>query len=158
MQDYERLRNLLPRNAQLVLGNVSDTVKSFLDALSPESPIGYVVLDVDYYSSSLECLKIFEGDAGLYLPETLMYLDDINADVHNPWQGELLAVHEFNEMHSMRKICPYNFLRSARVLKNAMWIDQIYLLHVLDHASKSTPKVGPSVIQGNPYLKIPTVG
>lgn len=46
-----------------------------------------------------------------------LHLDDIPLAVHNKWQGELMAVEEFNERHAMRKITPYNFLRANRLFK-----------------------------------------
>jgi hypothetical protein len=39
----------------------------------------------------------------------------------------------------MRKLARDTFLRSRRVFKNAVWLDQIFLLHVLDH-----PEVQPA--------------
>ncbi len=158
MQDYGRLRELLPENSSLIIGDVAETIPPFLSALRPDAPIGYVVVDVDYYSSTIECLKIFAGTANLYLPESLIYLDDITYPQHNPWQGEYLAINEFNAQNEMRKACPYNFLRASRLLKNAPWIDQIFLMHILDHEHKKTPREGARVIQGNPYLKINSVG
>jgi hypothetical protein len=153
MQDYNQLRNRLPANSQLIIGNVAETVIPYLSGLRPDCPIGYVVIDVDYYSSSVECLKIFSGPADRYLPESLMYLDDITYPQHNPWQGEYLAINEFNSRNELRKACPYNFLRHFRLLKNAIWIDQVYLMHTLDHERKRTPHGGPSIVLDNPYLE-----
>jgi len=158
MQNYEGLLAQLPPTAKLILGNVSETTAEYLKTVRPECPIGYVVLDVDYYSSSVAALKVFDGASELYLPETLMYLDDISTEFHNPWQGEYLAVNEFNEEHAMRKICPYNMLREKRLFKGATWIGQVYFLHVLDHILKSSHVNRKSVILGNPYLDLPSAG
>jgi hypothetical protein len=153
MQDYEQLRRKLPANAQLIIGDISETIGPFLSALQPGSPIGYVVIDVDYYSSTVECLKIFSGTANLYLPEVLMFLDDILYPEHNPSQGEYLAINEFNSKNEMRKTYHYNFLHEFRLLKHALWINQIFLMHILDHAHKQGPhSYGQPQILGNPYL------
>jgi hypothetical protein len=42
-------------------------------------------------------------------------------------------MNEFNAAESWRKIEKDRFLRSRRVFKNARWLDQIHLFHVLDH-------------------------
>jgi hypothetical protein len=115
------------------------------------------VIDVDYYSSTVECLNIFSAPPDLYLPEVLVYLDDITYPLHNPWQGEHLAINEFNERHTMRKACQYNFLREFRLFKKSIWIGQVFVMHILDHVQKSQPREGARVILGNPYLNLPTV-
>lgn len=116
------------------------------------------MIDVDYYSSTVECLKIFSGPPEAYLSEVLMYLDDITYPQHNPWQGEYLAINEFNEHHSLRKACRYNFLREFRLFKKSIWIEQIFVMHVLDHRGRSQPREGARVVLGNPYLNLPSVG
>jgi hypothetical protein len=153
MQDYEQLRRKLPANSQLIIGDISKTIGPFLSTLQPDCPIGYVVVDVDYYSSTVECLKVFSGTADLYLPAVLMYLDDILHHDHNPSQGEYLAVSEFNSKNEMRKTYPYNFLHERRLMKHALWINQIFLMHILDHEHKQAPQnYGQPQILGNPYL------
>jgi hypothetical protein len=82
-----------------------------------------------------------------------MYLDDILHHDHNPSQGEYLAVTEFNSTNEMRKTYRYNFLHERRLLKHALWINQIYLMHILDHAVKQAPQsYGQPQILRNPYL------
>jgi hypothetical protein len=102
--DVAALRASLPANATLNLGPLSQTIPRFLTEL--DCPIGFVALDVDYYSSSLDALRIFEDAPTRYLPATLMYADDINLWPHHAWGGELLAINEFNAAHDNRKIAP----------------------------------------------------
>ena len=77
------------------------------------------MIDVDYYSSTVDALKIFDGPPDLYLPITIVYLDDIQLAHHNPFAGELLAVAEFNAQTSLRKICRHDFLENTRIFRNA---------------------------------------
>jgi hypothetical protein len=149
MQDHDRLRGKLPPGAQLIIGQLEETVAPFVSALRSDAPIGYVVVDVDYYSSTKQCLEVFTGPADLYLPEILLYLDDVTYPQHNPWQGEYLAIREFNDGNELRKACPYNLLRAQRLFKNARWIDQVYLMHVLDHVRKRVPADRPPVVLGH---------
>lgn len=135
--DIERLRAALPPFAQLVIGDVADTVPEFLSKLQPRAPLEFVSMDLDYYSSTKPALKIFTGDPEKYLPSVLLYLDDTVIETANPWCGELLAVNEFNDENKLRKIAPFPMLRSRRLFKNSRWIDQIYLVHILDHGARA---------------------
>ncbi len=135
--DVERLKRALPRFAELVIGDIADTVPQFLDSLGEEAPIGFVAVDVDYYSSAKKTLKVLTGDPRLYLPVVPVYLDDIGVDGSNPWTGELLAVEEFNRENKLRKIAPFTLLRSRRIFKNTQWIDRMFAAHVHDHALRS---------------------
>jgi hypothetical protein len=135
--DRSALMRALPHNAKLILGDIQETLPDFMAGLSASSPVGFVVIDVDYYWSAKECLKVFLGAADNYLPWTLVYLDDIGFESSNPWAGELLAVREFNEENEMRKIHLFEGLRHKRLFKHTSWFDQVYLLHVLDHGRRS---------------------
>ncbi|MGA3224409.1 MAG: hypothetical protein ABSC65_11655 [Acidobacteriaceae bacterium] len=135
--DRSALMRALPHNAKLILGDIQETLPDFMAGLSASSPVGFVVIDVDYYWSAKECLKVFLGEADNYLPWTLVYLDDIGFESSNPWAGELLAVREFNEENEMRKIHLFEGLRHKRLFKHTSWFDQVYLLHVLDHGRRS---------------------
>jgi len=135
--DRSALIRALPPNAKLILGDIEETLPSFIARLSASSPVGFVAIDVDYYSSAKECLNVFLGAADHYLPWTLVYLDDIGFESANPWAGELLAVREFNDENEMRKIHLFTGLRHKRLFKHTSWFDQVYLLHVLDHAQRN---------------------
>jgi hypothetical protein len=134
--NHDALRQLLPANAELVIGHLQETIPAFLERLTDESPIGFVSIDVDYYWSTKEALRIFADRPEKYLPTTTIYLDDITAEGHNPWCGEPLAINEFSDETDLRKICPFNFLRNNRLFKNANWIDHIFTLHVFDHYAR----------------------
>lgn len=71
----------------------------------------------------------------------MVYFDDVWDESHSPWAGELLAIREFNQSKTLRKIEPYRFLRSRRVFKNARWIDQIYALHLFDLPYPNASKI-----------------
>jgi hypothetical protein len=126
---------------------------SFIARLSASSPVGFVVIDVDYYSSAKECLNVFLGTADHYLPWTLVYLDDAGFESANPWAGELLAVRKFNDENEMRKIHLFTGLRHKRLFKHTSWFDQVYLLHVLDHAQLNVSRAPREIrVLTNTYL------
>ena len=151
--DRSALIRALPQNAKLILGDIEETLPSFIAHLSASSPVGFVVIDVDYYSSAKECLNVFIGEPDHYLPWTLVYLDDTGFESANPWAGELLAVREFNEENEMRKIHLFAGLRHKRLFKHTSWFDQVYLLHVLDHPRRSVAGAPREIkVITNPYL------
>jgi len=131
--DVGALQRALPGFARLLIGDVAETIPSFLASLSPQAPLAFVSLDLDYYSSSKRALEVFKGEPTQYLPTAQIYLDDIVIENANPWCGELLAVEEFNAETAMRKIAPVPMVRSQRLFKNARYLDQMYQLHVFDH-------------------------
>jgi hypothetical protein len=131
--DEAALRARLPKRASLHVGPLEETIPQFMAAHSVEAPIGFISFDVDYYSSTVQALQIFDADAKRYLPMVCTYLDDIIVDEISDWSGELAAIHEFNARNPMRKIAPFPFLREKRMFQRARWIGQIFLCHVHDH-------------------------
>ena len=151
--DFVKLQAALPANVKLVIGELADTVPAWLQANAGGAPIGFASVDVDYYSSTVDALKIFEGPATNYLPLVAIYLDDIHFDIHNSWCGELLAVNEFNGRNPLRKIEHHAMIRRRRVFKNAPWLEQIFYLHVLDHPVRARIDESRTVAQlHNPYF------
>lgn len=154
MIDFAGLKKALPSNAELILGDVAQTAPAFAKTLTPDAPLGFVAVDVDYYSAAKAAMPILEGAAQNYLPLVPVYLDDIGVDGSNPWSGELLAVSEFNEQNALRKIAPFTLLRSRRIFKNTQWIDRMFAAHIHDHPYRSPAhKRATKWVIGNEYLK-----
>ena len=51
--NQEKLTAKLPAACKLIIGNLKNTLKDFVENLSQLSPLGFATLDVDYYSSLL---------------------------------------------------------------------------------------------------------
>ena len=153
MIDPSGLKHALPSNAELIVGDVAETVPTFARSLTKDSPLGFVSVDVDYYSAAKAAMPILTAAPENYLPVVPVYLDDIGVDGSNPWSGELLAVSEFNDENALRKIAPFTLLRSRRILKNTQWIDRMFAAHIHDHPYRSPDhkRAWQSVI-GNEYL------
>ncbi len=153
--DFEALRRALPERARLIIGPVEETIPDFLASVSPQAPIGFVSVDVDYYSSAVQTLPILTGNPEQYLPIVPVYLDDVGMDGANPWNGELLAVAEFNEAQALRKVAPFTLLRSKRIFKNTQWIDRMYAAHIHDHPTRTpaTAKRAEKALIRNEYLR-----
>jgi hypothetical protein len=136
MFDVDKLQQELPSNAKLVLGDLAETAPAFIGELREEAPVGYIVIDVDYYWSAVEALGLLIGKPETYLPCVLIYFDDVNHRFANDWCGELLAIREFNESHKLRKLEQDRALKYQRIFKESHWLEHMYKLHVLDHPER----------------------
>lgn len=137
-ENKDELLKKIGNKAQLFIGDIKDTVYDFMDILKPESPIGFISVDVDVYTASKEALKCLTGDSELYNPAVSIYFDDVKSFFSNKWCGELASIEEFNIENSLRKIDfdrsiemrpTYHYLRRT-------WSDQMYTCHILDHANR----------------------
>lgn len=122
------------KHATLILGDVANTVPSFLG--TPDlPPIGFVAFDLDYYSSTKTAFQIFEGPSQSRLPRTYCYFDDImwpEIACHNEYLGELCAIREFNTEHPHKKLSAIHML-SQMMPYSSDWNKQIYVLHDFKH-------------------------
>lgn len=121
------------KRAQLVLGPVRETLPAFLAA--KRAPVGFLSIDVDLYSSTVDALKVLDGHADSLLPRVHCYFDDILGFTYNEFTGERLAINDFNNTHSTRKISPIFGLKyfMSSQFKSASWNEQFFMAHVFDH-------------------------
>ena len=148
-------KSKLPRKCKIIYGNIKDTLKLFTkNKKNKDIVIGFVSVDVDYYSSTKECLDIFMMKSKNYLSRVTTYFDDVNNIDHNIYCGEFLAIEEFNKKANSRKICRMNQLRSWRLFKNALYLDQMYFCHIFDHKRRDPKewKNEKQVVLSNPYI------
>ncbi len=103
--DENFLRNKL-KKANLILGDIKDTSKNFFSDFNPP-PIGALIFDFDFYSSTVNAFKILENNPENFLPRVYSYFDDIFASEEasiNEFTGERLAINEFNQKNEFTKI------------------------------------------------------
>jgi hypothetical protein len=105
MGDPEPLKRDIAPNGRLVLGDIAQTVHTLDD---DATPIGFVSVDVDYYSSTVPILAYFETvEATRILPATPFFFDDVIVNwSYSDLAGEQLAIAEFNARSALRKIEP----------------------------------------------------
>ncbi|WP_349367886.1 hypothetical protein [Salinarimonas sp.] len=132
--DEDVLREKVP-DATLVIGDVRDTVKSFLEDYKP-APIGVIFNDMDYLSSTSDSFYLFENrNNGIehFLPRIFMYFDDIigsSVEMYGPFNGQLAAINDFNSRSADAKIhLNQNLLPQAHL----RYRYQIYYAHLFDH-------------------------
>jgi len=137
--DVEALRARLER-ATLVLGDVRETAATFFERYRP-APIGAVMHDFDFYSSTVPALAMFDAAPEYWLPRVFCYFDDtIGAPVplngtpvelYNDYTGQRLAIHDFNAAHEHIKLSPAYHLISRKVAES--WFHQIWTAHLFRH-------------------------
>jgi hypothetical protein len=131
--DVDLLKKRL-RRAQLILGNVAQTVPDF-NARGDAPPLGFISFDLDFYWSTLEAFRLFEQAPDRLLPRVFCYFDDCIGDdweLHSHFAGELLAISDFNHHHPSRKVAPIFGLGHKR-RRPAPWNDMMFVMHCFDH-------------------------
>lgn len=136
MPDPDALKARLPEHCRLILGDIKDTLGPFLETVTSEAPIGFIALDVDTYSSSVDALKVFDAPAASLLPATVLYLDDSYINImQSEFAGEALAVDHFNQRSALRKI-------GAKKIRpgwpEKAWHHAMYFAHIFDHPVRSS--------------------
>ena len=119
----------------LVLGDIRDTARTFLETYDP-APIAAVMIDVDFYSSTTAVLNLFAGIADKYiLPRAFFYFDDVTGFDHHlysDYSGERLAIREFNERNRYQKFSPAYYLTAQKVV--LPWHHKVQVLHNFRHS------------------------
>jgi hypothetical protein len=132
--DENELRSRLT-TAKLALGDIAHTGRAFIASGPP--PIGFISFDFDYYSSTAAAITaLLEADLDRYLPRVLCYFDDTvgpHEELHCESARELLAIREFNERSTDRKIARINGLSRKLADTTAWWVEGIYVLHLFSH-------------------------
>jgi hypothetical protein len=140
MGDTDALKAKIAGKAELILGNINDTIEGFVSTLSPDFPLGFVSIDVDIYSGTVSALRGLNGDVNCYLPAISFYLDDVSSYFSNEACGELAAVLEHNQANQMRCIYPDRSLPGFRPQRVEGWYRQMYVCHMLDHPARNKPR------------------
>lgn len=128
--DEQALRDRLSR-ASLHLGLVRDTVASW----SAGAPVGFVSLDLDYHSSTVDALKVFDLPAERLMPRVMVYVDDAHGYPWGDTNGPRAAIREFNEARTTRAIDYLYGMRHLvpRASFASRWPEALWLAHVYDH-------------------------
>jgi len=129
--NVQALRRRL-EHAQLILGDVNDTVNSFVKDFDP-APIGAVMYDMDLYSSTAAGLRLFDVHQSYRMPRTFCYFDDIFGDdicLISDSTGERLAIAEFNNSHSTQTLSPAYHLQASTI---DPWHFKVYIAHDFQH-------------------------
>ncbi|PND57592.1 hypothetical protein CRM90_11410 [Mycobacterium sp. ENV421] len=120
-------------SSTLMLGPVAETLTTFLENPPVSAPVGMVVFDLDYYSSTVAAFEIFHSSPDrAILPRVMCVFDDIvgTQQMYSDFTGERLAIRELNEMSANRKLSPcYDFGEFGY----QRWQEQVMVYHNFDH-------------------------
>ena len=129
--DIPKLRARLAGRAELILGDVSTTAREL--SIPADAPLGAIMFDLDYYSSTRDAFAIF-GQTNI-LPRVWCYLDDVTGDPGNAYSdsiGVRAAVKDFNDQApaSQRHLSPvYSFKNTSP----EDWHQRIFVFHGMSH-------------------------
>jgi hypothetical protein len=132
VMDEGALRNRLTRT-ELVLGPVAETVAAWSAADHP--PAGFAAFDLDYYSSTVDALRLLDAPADHVLPRVVCYFDDIFGYGWTDFTGERAAIADYNASHRERKVGPLYGLKYELPDSEwrRPWPEQMYVAHLFDH-------------------------
>lgn len=118
--------------SKLIIGNINSTSKDFFLKNNP-APIGAIVYDFDFYSSTKIAMSMLKADSKFFLPRIYCYFDDVigsETELYNDFTGERLAINEFNAENNDIKLSPaYHLLAQA----TEVWHHQIWIYHLFKH-------------------------
>jgi hypothetical protein len=122
------------KKSEVIIGPISETINQ-INSKSEIPPIGAIAFDVDYYSSTLDALQIFNLDPDLFLPRIPLYFDDCigtEIEMHIDWIGERRAIMEYNESQEKVKIGQaYNLSTSSTSMR---WTKKIWYAHLFKNS------------------------
>jgi len=72
--EIDKLKKKL-KKAKLVIGSINETSKTFFSDYNP-APIGAVIHDFDFYSSTKTALSMMTNNSNFLLPRVYSYFDD----------------------------------------------------------------------------------
>jgi hypothetical protein len=140
MTNKEDLRRRVKGRAELIFGDIKDTVGDLVASLDELAPLGFISVDVDIYSGAKSSLKALLGKPELYAPAVSIYCDDVRFFFANRWCGELRAIEEFNDENLLRKIDQDRSFPGHRPALDHGWYESMFVCHVLDHEVRTSPK------------------
>lgn len=131
--NVNKLRLVLPTEIELVVGQIQKMLPHWFEE-RPRLPVGFVSVDVDYYSSTASILETLGNvDVRCLLPFVSFYFDDVLRYLTPRCTGESAALDEFNRSHDRRQFDRDDWLSEDRPFGNRLWLRRMYSLCCLDH-------------------------
>jgi hypothetical protein len=144
--DEQALRRRLSSRTTLVIGDIKTTLPAFI-AGRQAPPLGFVSVDVDLYSSTVDTLKVFTQPGKCMLRRVPMYFDDTDFVFNHCFAGELLAIEEFNQAQNSVRIDIWRGLCKHRPFPESPWLKNMYMAHDLEAISGVSQDRSPSLLR-----------
>jgi hypothetical protein len=137
----DRLRQLLPKQTELLVGRIQDTLLHWIRKGS-ELPIGFVSVDVDLYSATAAiCDALGNAEVSRLLPFVSFYFDDVLRYLTPRCTGEFAAISEFNREHTDRQFDRDDWISEGRPFAERLWLKRMYSLCCFDHPALQKKRV-----------------
>lgn len=136
--DREKLQARLTRS-QIVIGNVAETCARFFADHAP-APLGAILFDLDYYSSTRDAFVVLDGPPETRLPRIFCYFDDLlSSDLGHVGEpvGVPRAIAEFNGRDRRRHFTRLDHLAFEHG-RARPWQAKIYSFQDFDHPAFET--------------------
>lgn len=131
--DTSATKRRLEGRATLVIGEIRNTFSGWLHN-DARAPVGFISIDVDYYSSTVAILDVLAScKSEALLPIASVYLDDILCFGVPRCAGELAAVEEFNRNNPTRQFDRADWVGEFRPYREALWLKRLFDLYCFDH-------------------------
>ena len=132
-QDKAKINRKL-KKAEVIYGDVKNTIQTFFKK-NGLAPIGFISFDLDYFSSTMAALSVFEENEKHYLPRIECYFDDVNS-----WEllcastetGVLKAISLFNSKYKKQKILKKEGVKAFRKIPSS-WNECMFVFHNFSH-------------------------
>ena len=134
--DQAALQSRLSSRTTLIIGNIKDTVPRFVER-SGASPVGFISIDVDLYSSARAALEILSLPGKRMLHRVPLYFDDVASVFNHRYAGELLAINEFNSQEYGVKIDRWRGIANDRPFPERSFLSCMYVAHDLQAISEA---------------------
>lgn len=143
--DVARLERRVQGKATLLIGLIEETFPRWLAEKQNELPIGFISIDVDYYSSSRTIFDVLAAcSVDALLPITEVYLDDILCFGVPRCAGELAAIRDCLGTNTMRRFDREDWIAEWRPFCEKLWLKRLYALYALDHPQMRVDRARPS--------------
>lgn len=130
---FKSNEKLLSKKCQskIYYGDIKDTAKIFFNEV--KAPIGFVSIDLDFYSSTKSFLDLISINRSKFLPRSYFYFDDLYSpeNYNCDFNGEMKAIHEFNESFQFVKLG--SSIDHIHNFKFPLCKSSIFTLHVFDN-------------------------
>ena len=133
--DTDAVRSRLTSRTELIVGNVRDTVEDFVTN-KQKVPLGFASIDVDFYTSTRDALRILSHSRRNVLHRVVLYFDELDLDYFHQYAGEFLAINEFNAQHAHVKIDKWHGVRKLRPFPENPKLIGMYVSHDLEAISQ----------------------
>jgi hypothetical protein len=140
--DVEALQSKLASRTSLVIGELRDTIECFVKC-QQTVPLGFAAIDVDFYTSTRDALRVLSHPDRKILNRVFLYFDELDLHYFHQYAGEFLAINEFNALNTHVKIDKWHGVQNMRPFPENPKLVGMYICHDLESISKVVPSRAP---------------